>query len=108
MDYMPTWTCQKCGQRVENFGWGKAPWKSHRCATVAASKEAFPIPAIQAAAPAVIDPFLTSSPSPLQEPACGAPDNPEIAAGPTNSPGAADPSEGFFQKTKRGDLSGFL
>ena len=39
---MPTWTCPRCGQRIENFGWGQAPWKSHVCAAAA---EAAPAPA---------------------------------------------------------------
>ncbi len=30
---MPVWTCPKCGEKVENFGWGEVPWKSHRCAS---------------------------------------------------------------------------
>ena len=29
---MPVWTCPKCGEKVENYAWGDAPWKSHKCA----------------------------------------------------------------------------
>ncbi|MCD6496283.1 MAG: hypothetical protein J7K54_03365 [Candidatus Aenigmarchaeota archaeon] len=28
---MPVWTCPKCGEKVENFAWGEAPWKTHKC-----------------------------------------------------------------------------
>jgi hypothetical protein len=105
---MPTWTCQKCGTKVENFSWGNAPWKSHRCAAVAEAKDAnaaIPSPTVQfppAASLMVPQAIVVPQVTVLAE-------EKSVPAGPANPPGMdAEPPEGFFQKGKRSGLSGFL
>jgi hypothetical protein len=28
---MSMWTCPKCGQKTESFGWNEKPWHDHVC-----------------------------------------------------------------------------
>jgi hypothetical protein len=96
---MPIWTCPRCGQKIENFGWGKPPWKSHSCAV---SMQAKDIPEASAVTADVIVPAIITLPVAVPAPTAIEP------AVQVPVPERDVSLNSLFPKAKKSNLSEFL
>jgi hypothetical protein len=98
---MPIWTCPRCGQKIENFGWGKPPWKSHSCAVSMPAKD---IPEASAVTADATVAAITAPPAAVPAPAAI---EPAVQSLEPERQSTQNPVS-FFQKAKKSNLSGFL